>query len=137
VVTFDAERTQSLSLSCGIGDRELDAAAPTLVASAGNHARGGATVTRSRPAFIDSRSARDDPINLGACMSTRRRFLTATTNPPNGWEFCGEGPPEVSAKLDRGAAIRFLFYHEPCGPAYRANSEIGRRSFVRSNSTLN
>jgi hypothetical protein len=67
---------------------------------------------------------------------TPQRARGALSGPPNDTEFCGEGPPEFSAKLDRGAAVRLQSYHGPCGPAYRANSEIGRRSFVRSNSTL-
>jgi hypothetical protein len=42
---------------------------------------------------------------------------------------------EASAKLDRGPRSGCLTT-DLRGPAYRANSEIGRRSFVRSNPTL-
>ena len=63
---------------------------------------------------------------------------TARTSPAHltGVGFCGEGPRRgVSEARPRGRNSVF-FYHEPCGLAYGDNSEIGRRSFVRSKPLL-
>ena len=113
---FDAEPFIS-QLDAGSLDRERDVALDRA-----------ARVDREQPhdACAESRhvtSGQHDGSSRSA-LTAMHRCGSAIASPPNDSEFCGEGPPEVSAKLDRGAAIRFSVYHERCGPAYRANSEI-------------